>query len=88
MPFVCQGPVSKLQANIRKRNRSYEQNIPDEYLFTIQETYTHYIKQHKVNVIFVDSSNADFLGNEQHLQLVIDALEKNYEPGQQYISLP
>src|SRR3984957_10805077 len=26
-------PVSKLQANIRKRNRSYEQAIPDEYLF-------------------------------------------------------
>jgi deoxyguanosine kinase len=23
-------PVSKLQANIRKRNRSYEQSIPDE----------------------------------------------------------
>src|SRR5687767_6566069 len=26
-------PVTRLQANIRKRNRSYEQNIPDEYLF-------------------------------------------------------
>lgn len=27
-------PVSKLQANIKKRNRSYEQNIPDDYLLT------------------------------------------------------
>src|SRR5689334_12922213 len=36
-------PVNKLQQNIKKRNRSYEQNIPDEYLFSIQETYTHYI---------------------------------------------
>ena len=25
-------PVSKLQQNIKKRNRTYEQNIPDEYL--------------------------------------------------------
>src|SRR5678816_1188809 len=33
-------PVTKLQTNIKKRNRSYEQNIPDEYLFKIQETYT------------------------------------------------
>src|SRR3954470_19161511 len=31
-------PVSKLQLNIKKRNRSYEQNIGDEYLFNIQET--------------------------------------------------
>ena len=26
-------PVSKLQTNIKKRNRSYEQKIPNEYLF-------------------------------------------------------
>src|SRR5688572_15313425 len=35
--------VQKLQQNIKKRNRPYEQNIPDEYLFNLQETYTHYI---------------------------------------------
>jgi deoxyadenosine/deoxycytidine kinase len=56
-------PVSKLQENIRKRNRPYEQKIPDEYLFRIQETYTHYIRQHNLKTIFVDASNADFLGN-------------------------
>ncbi|MFX8689071.1 deoxynucleoside kinase, partial [Acinetobacter baumannii] len=39
-------PVNRLQNNIKKRNRAYEQNIPDEYLFNIQETYTSYIKQH------------------------------------------
>lgn len=81
-------PVSKLQANIRKRNRSYEQNIPDDYLFNIQETYTHYIKQHKIKTLFVDASNADFLHNEKHLQVIFDALEKEYEDGQHYLSLP
>src|ERR1043165_204234 len=45
-------PVAKLQANIKRRNRPYEQNIPDQYLFNIQETYTHYIKQHNVKTIF------------------------------------
>ena len=81
-------PVSKLQANIKKRNRSYEQNIPDEYLFNIQETYTHYIKQHNIKTLFVDTSNADFLGNEKHLQVILDALEKEYEDGQHYLTLP
>src|SRR5580704_10103438 len=37
-------PVSRLQANIRKRNRSYEQSIPDQYLLNIQEAYTQYIR--------------------------------------------
>jgi deoxyguanosine kinase len=81
-------PVQKLQSNIRKRNRSYEQSIPDEYLFNIQETYTSYIKQHNIKTIFIDASNADFLGNEKHLQVVIDALEKDYDDGQHYFSLP
>jgi deoxyadenosine/deoxycytidine kinase len=81
-------PVSKLQQNIRKRGRTYEQSIPDEYLFSIQETYTHYIKQHNLRTIFVDASNADFLTNESHLQVIIDALNKEYEVGQHYLTLP
>jgi deoxyadenosine/deoxycytidine kinase len=81
-------PVQKLQQNIRKRNRSYELNIPDEYLFSLQETYTSYIKQHNITTIFIDASNADFLGDPRHLQVVIDALEKDIERGQHYFSLP
>jgi deoxyguanosine kinase len=81
-------PVNRLQENIRKRNRSYEQKIPDDYLFNIQETYTHYIKQHNVRTIFVDVSNADFLGNEKHLNTIINALDRDYPQGQHYLSLP
>jgi deoxyguanosine kinase len=81
-------PVSKLQANIRKRNRSYEQSIPDEYLFDIQETYTHYIRQHNIRTIFIEVNNADFLDNEAHLKVVIDALERDLGEGQHFFSLP
>ena len=80
-------PVQKLQQNIKKRNRVYEQKIPDEYLFNIQETYTSYIKQHNIKTIFVDASNADFLSNETHLQTIIDALGNDFESGQHYFSL-
>ncbi len=81
-------PVNRLQANIKKRNRAYEQNIKDEYLFSIQETYTSYIKQHNIKTIFIDVTNADFLGNKKHVQVVLDALEKDYDHGQHYFSLP
>lgn len=81
-------PVHKLQKNIRKRNRSYELSIPDEYLFKIQETYTHYLKQHNVKTLFIDASNADFLGNEKHFKLLLEALDKDYDEGQHYLMLP
>lgn len=81
-------PVQHLQENIKKRNRTYEQSIADEYLFNIQETYISYIKQHNIKTIFIDASNADFLGNEKHVQVVLNALKKGYETGQHYFSLP
>ena len=81
-------PVNKLKENIRKRNRSYEQNIESEYLFTLQETYTQYIKQHNIKTLFIDASKSDFLGNDEHLKIVIDALDKEYEDGQHYLHLP
>jgi deoxyadenosine/deoxycytidine kinase len=81
-------PVSKLQENIKKRNRPYEQNIQNDYLYNIQQTYTHYIKQHNMKTLFVDTSNADFTGNPKHLDTILNALEKEYEDGQHFISLP
>jgi deoxyadenosine/deoxycytidine kinase len=79
-------PVNRLQENIKKRNRTYELNIKDDYLFTIQETYTHYIKQHHLKTLFVDASNADFLNNEEHLNVILNALEKDYTDGQHVIT--
>ncbi len=81
-------PVSKLKENIRKRNRPYEQNIPDSYLFNIQETYTQYIRHHHVKTLFIDVSEADFLGNPLHLKTVIDALENDYDEGHHFLALP
>ena len=81
-------PVSKLQQNIKKRNRAFEQNISDDYLFHIQETYTSYIKQHNIKTIFIDASNADFLNNSKHFKIVLDALENDFGNGQQYFTLP
>lgn len=68
-------PISKLQENIKKRNRSYELQIPDTYLESIQATYQEYLKTHQQKTLFVDVSNADFLQNPEQLQQVIAALE-------------
>ena len=81
-------PISKLKENIKKRNRSYEQSISSDYLFSLQETYTEFIRQHQVKTLFIDVSDADFLGNEKHFQTLLDALDKDYENGQNFLTLP
>ena len=79
--------IGKLQRNIKKRNRSYEQKIPDSYLQSIQDTYTNYIKQHAIKTIFVEADNADFLSNDKQLQAIIDVLDKDFTE-QYYLELP
>ncbi|MFM7709680.1 MAG: deoxynucleoside kinase [Ferruginibacter sp.] len=81
-------PVTKLQENIKKRNRHFEQNIPDSYLLNVQETYLQYIKQHEVKTLFVDASNADFLDRPEHFRFLLDALDKDYEPGLHPLTIP
>ena len=81
-------PLDKLKQNIKKRNRDYEQQIPDDYLLSLQETYNSYIKQHNIKTLVVDASNADFINNEKHINTILEALDKEYEPGQHFISLP
>ncbi|HZW66086.1 MAG TPA: deoxynucleoside kinase [Hanamia sp.] len=81
-------PISKLKENIKKRNRPYEQSISADYLFSLQQTYTEYIRQHKIKTLFIDVSDADFLGNEKHFQALVDALGKDYGIGQNILTLP
>ncbi|MEC5143359.1 deoxynucleoside kinase [Chitinophaga sp. 212800010-3] len=80
-------PVTKLQENIRHRNRSYEQQIPDEYLLSVHDTYMQYIKQHPVRTLIVDTTKVDFLRNPKDFNSLLKALEEEYEPGVHYLKL-
>ncbi len=81
-------PIAVLKNNIKKRNRIYEQQIPEQYLHNLQATYINYIKQHNVKTIFIEAGNSDFLGNQKHVQVVLDALSENLIKGQHYYTLP
>jgi len=81
-------PVQKLQRNIRRRNRPYELSISDAYLFNIQEAYIHFIKQHNIKTLFIDAADADFLGNQKHFEVVLNAIENDVGEGQHYFTLP
>ena len=80
--------VRKLQENIKKRNRSYELNIPDDYLFKIQETYLQYIKQINVPILLIDMAETDFVNKELHVEGLLKQLDKEFTPGIHHIVLP
>nr|WP_321229648.1 2-amino-4-hydroxy-6-hydroxymethyldihydropteridine diphosphokinase [uncultured Psychroserpens sp.] len=56
--------TQRLQENIKKRGRDYEQNIDDEYLEKINSGYLDFLKnQSELNVKIIDISDRDFVNN-------------------------
>jgi len=74
--------VERLQQNIKKRGRNYEQSIPDEYLIKIQNTYFDFIKQlNDLRILVIDVNNIDFANDNAHYNHMIDIINKPYNAG-------
>ncbi len=68
--------TERLLSNIRLRGRSYEQEIPAEYLDKINRGYLDYIKsQTDLNVLVIDVSDKDFVKNQEDYVFVLDAIQ-------------
>lgn len=58
--------TERLQANIKKRGRDYEQNIENNYLEKINAGYLEFLKnQTELNVKIIDISDRDFVENRE-----------------------
>ena len=80
--------VRRLQKNIRKRGRSYEQNISDNYLSNIQNKYLDFFKKYtEFPVLIVDVSEVDFVKNINIFKQLVSLTTKSYENGIHRISL-
>ena len=80
--------VSRLQKNIKKRARSYEQNISDDYLLDIQNKYFDFFKKHTdFPVIIVAVSEVDFVNQPNIFQQLVNLTFKSYSKGIHRISL-
>jgi len=67
--------TERLQENIKKRGRDYEQNIANEYLEKINAGYLEFLKnQPDFNVIIIDISDKDFLANREDYLSILDAI--------------
>lgn len=59
-----QSSVERLMTNIRKRNRSIENEITEEYIDNLNEAYNYFFSRYKGSkVLIVNSDDADFVNN-------------------------
>ena len=75
--------VDHLQYNIRKRGRTYEQNITNEYLESVQQGYFDFIKQQQddMRILVLDTNKLDFVASEKDYRQIIEAISQPYEIG-------
>ncbi len=68
--------TERLLENIKIRGRSYEQEIPAEYLDKINRGYLDYIKsQTDLNVLIIDVSEKDFVKNQEDYVFILNEIK-------------
>lgn len=74
--YLMQNP-EQLLANIKKRGRSYEQEISTGYLEKINSVYLDYLdSQTELNVLIIDVTNRDFVNNQSDYLFILDEIQK------------
>lgn len=80
--------VERLLENIKKRGRSYEQNISADYLQKIQTAYFDFIKQlTDQRILIIDVNKLDFVNNPDHYNEITRIIGQPYNSGITRISL-
>lgn len=68
--------TERLLQNIKIRGRSYEQEIPADYLEKINSGYLEYINsQTNLNVLIIDVSDRDFVKNQHDYVFILDQIK-------------
>lgn len=72
--------TERLLENIRLRGRSYEQEIPADYLEAINRGYLDYIKsQTGLNILIIDVSDKDFVKNQSDYIAILDEIKASIQ---------
>jgi deoxyadenosine/deoxycytidine kinase len=69
--------TDRLLQNIKRRGRSYEQEIPADYLDKINKGYLDYVKsQTNLNVLIIDVSERDFVKKQSDYIFILEEIRK------------
>jgi deoxyadenosine/deoxycytidine kinase len=80
--------IVRLQQNIKKRGRDFEQNISDTYLQNIQDKYLDYLrKQDDFPVLILNVTDVDFVADKLVYESIKKHLSEIYDKGVYQVDL-
>jgi deoxyadenosine/deoxycytidine kinase len=76
--IYLQSSVQRLLQNIRKRGRSYEKHITEEYIRSLSEAYNHFFFHYQDSpLLVVNSSNLDFVNRQADLEALLSQMDRH-----------
>lgn len=85
--IYLQSSVDRLEANIKKRGRPYEQRLSRSYLEELVNAYNDFFFHYReTRLIVVNSNVMDFLGNQSHVDLLIEAVLRSPHAPVEYLN--
>ncbi|HSS45938.1 MAG TPA: deoxynucleoside kinase [Burkholderiales bacterium] len=82
-----QAPVESLVERVRRRGNAYEQNIPEEYLARITESYSRFFHEYNdAPLLIVNSENLNFVDNPADFELLLQRMA-GMRGGREFFSL-
>ena len=73
--IYLQGSTDTLLTRVHKRALQYERNITDDYLLRLARSYSDFFHHYDAApVLVVNSDNLDFVGNQDHLELLLQRI--------------
>jgi deoxyadenosine/deoxycytidine kinase len=75
--IYLQASVNTLIARVRKRGDPAEHGISEDYLRALDDAYTRYFHNYDESpLLIVNSEKLDFVDNPEHLDLLVERIEK------------
>ncbi len=76
--IYLQSSVERLMQNIRRRGRSYEKHITEEYIQALNEAYNHFFFHfHDCPLLVVNTTKLDFVRREEDLLTLKNQIERH-----------
>lgn len=73
-----QSSTERLMKNIRMRNRSYERDMSESYIRTLNEAYNHFFFHYdETPLLIVNATAIDYVNNSDHLEAVIQEIQRD-----------
>jgi deoxyguanosine kinase len=73
-----QSSTERLMRNIRGRNRTYEKDISEDYLRTLNEAYNHFFFHYEdTPLLIVNATAIDYVGNTDHLEALLAEIRRD-----------